>query len=304
MDNSHREAFTLLGLDTNANAEEIHRQWRQLARGCHPDKPGGDDVMIRKYNEARDKAIAYVQGNSGLGTRGGAYSADSGCNEDWERRWFAQQTEFNRMEEENRQLREQNDAKDAVIRGVELKLEETVAELDQKAKQLVRSERERVRLEEKVQTLQASLDGEEQRAEIAEIKAKEWEQKHNENVDQHITNNVEGGSPSDKESTRSRKRKYYKRRQDPVDPRTVYALKVKEFIQNHMQFVDQRDCERLSTTAIYNAFEEHYGDQGLLDFGLLHFAADFAKFVQDIYPSVRHSRNNSSRGYIGLALKE
>ena len=283
MDNSHREAFELLGLDTNANADEINKKYRQLARGCHPDKPGGDDVMIRKYNEARDKAIAYVQGNSGLGTGGGASSADSGCNEDWERRWFAQQTEFFRMEEANRQLREQNDAKDAVIRGVELKLEETVAELDQKVTQLVRSERERAGLEEKLQTLQASLDGEEQRAEIAENRAKEWEQKYNET------------QASQQQDKNKKKRKV----NDSYQPLIKYDEVITRFINEKLEEDAQETSNMLTTRDFYESFlESSEGNQPTY----IHFSREISNIMPEIFPSVRHVRNSCINGYMGIKM--
>jgi hypothetical protein len=275
MDNSHSEAFALLGLDMNASAEEINRKFRLMAREFHPDKPGGDDVMIRKYTEAREKAIAYTQANSGGGV----------CNEDWERRWKAQWEELKQMKQENRQLREQNDAKDAVVRGVELKLEQTVAELDQKAKQLVRSERERVRLEEKVQTLQASLDGEEQRAEIAEDRAKEWEQKYN-GVQQ--------------EQSRPKKCKVYN---DKENFSTECAKIVRSFVELHIEEVSNDTRAFVPTQRIYETFQRECSASIMHRITFTIFSMELANQIADQLPEACRARNNSCKGYSGIVLK-
>ncbi|MDA3902638.1 MAG: DnaJ domain-containing protein [Desulfuromusa sp.] len=50
---TRQEAYQILGLEPNASQEEIHKAWRRLIKGVHPDS-GGSDFLAVKINTARD----------------------------------------------------------------------------------------------------------------------------------------------------------------------------------------------------------------------------------------------------------
>ncbi len=50
---TREEAYQILGLEPNASQEDIHRAWRRLIKGVHPDS-GGSDFLAAKINAARD----------------------------------------------------------------------------------------------------------------------------------------------------------------------------------------------------------------------------------------------------------
>ena len=47
------EAYQVLGLDSGASKEDIHKAWRKLIKGVHPDS-GGSAFLAAKINAARD----------------------------------------------------------------------------------------------------------------------------------------------------------------------------------------------------------------------------------------------------------
>ena len=53
--------FETLGLELTATEDEINRQWRRLMRQVHPDRPNSDEAQTRRYNEAREKAVAIAR---------------------------------------------------------------------------------------------------------------------------------------------------------------------------------------------------------------------------------------------------
>jgi chromosome segregation ATPase len=177
-------------------------------------------------------------------------------------------------------------------------------DLDQKEKQLAQCEQERAALEEKVLTLQASLEEEKQRAEMAEDKAKAWEKKYIENAKQSIVSNVEGVAQSNTESAGNGKRKIYKRQHNPVNQRETYSMKVKEFIQNHIQPADQGNHKCLGTKTIYHAFQAHNDADEFAEMNFIHFSLEVAKHLTEIFPAARHKKTNQTKGYIGVQLNE
>jgi molecular chaperone DnaJ len=47
-----KDYYKILGVDKNANQEEIKRAFRKLAHEYHPDKPTGDEAKFKEINEA------------------------------------------------------------------------------------------------------------------------------------------------------------------------------------------------------------------------------------------------------------
>ena len=47
-----QEAFTLLGIRRDAEGGDIKRRFRALALQHHPDRTGGDELMMRNLNQA------------------------------------------------------------------------------------------------------------------------------------------------------------------------------------------------------------------------------------------------------------
>jgi hypothetical protein len=54
------ESFAVLGLNENANAEEVKIAYKALALKHHPDKGGKQEDFIR-ITEAKNKVLAYLQ---------------------------------------------------------------------------------------------------------------------------------------------------------------------------------------------------------------------------------------------------
>jgi hypothetical protein len=50
---TREEAYQILGLSSEATAEEIHQTWRRLMKGVHPDS-GGSAYLAAKINAAKD----------------------------------------------------------------------------------------------------------------------------------------------------------------------------------------------------------------------------------------------------------
>lgn len=52
MNKSEESLYNILGVDENANTEEIKKAYRKLSLKYHPDKPGGDEEMFKKISNA------------------------------------------------------------------------------------------------------------------------------------------------------------------------------------------------------------------------------------------------------------
>ena len=47
-----RDYYKILGVEKNANEEDIKKAYRKLAHQFHPDKPGGNEQKFKEINEA------------------------------------------------------------------------------------------------------------------------------------------------------------------------------------------------------------------------------------------------------------
>ncbi len=164
------------------------------------------------------------------------------------------------------------------------------------------SEQERAALEEKLLTLQASLEEEKKRAETAEDRAKKWEPKYKENAKHGITSNDEGEDRSDTDNTSKRKRKHCKSQHDSINQRETYSVKVKEFIQAHIQLTNPGNHKCLGTKTIYHAFQAHAQADELTTMNFIHFSLEVAKHMTEIFPAAQHKRTNQNKGYTGVQL--
>ena len=54
------ESYSVLGLSTDATAEDVKRKYRELSNTCHPDKGGNSDNFI-KITEAKNKILSILQ---------------------------------------------------------------------------------------------------------------------------------------------------------------------------------------------------------------------------------------------------
>ncbi len=65
--------YTVLGLEPDADAEDIRAAFRLKAKTTHPDKPGGSDAAFKAVNEAHqilsdpDRRAAYDRGETAPG---------------------------------------------------------------------------------------------------------------------------------------------------------------------------------------------------------------------------------------------
>lgn len=79
-------AFTLLGLEPSASADEVKSAWREMARTLHPDL-GGDPEVFHATHEAYTEALGIASSRKcptcgGKGTvehRAGAYAVNMPC---------------------------------------------------------------------------------------------------------------------------------------------------------------------------------------------------------------------------------
>jgi curved DNA-binding protein CbpA len=158
-------------------------------------------------------------------------------------------------------------------------------------------------LEDKLHTLQSSLEDETRRAEMAEDSAKEWEQKYNANAKLNLTSNVEGEALSDTERAIKSKHRKYKHQCDSVNERVTYSMKVREFVQNHIRLADPGNLKFLGTKTIYHAFQAHNSADEFKEMNFIHFSMEVAKHLTEIFPAVRHKKTNQTKGYIGIHLQ-
>jgi len=83
-----KDYYKILGVEKNANADEIKKAFRKLAHQYHPDKKGGDEAKFKEINEAyqvlsdEKKRAQYDQFGSAFehGQAGGGFSGFSGFN--------------------------------------------------------------------------------------------------------------------------------------------------------------------------------------------------------------------------------
>jgi hypothetical protein len=57
---TRQEAYQILGLEPGASQEEIHKAWRRLIKGVHPDS-GGSEFLAAKINAARDLLLDFLR---------------------------------------------------------------------------------------------------------------------------------------------------------------------------------------------------------------------------------------------------
>lgn len=139
------------------------------------------------------------------------------------------------------------------------------------------------------------------RVEETGARAKEWEQKClmlQERLNEILTQTAQREVQHETERRSSKKR-----RNRNNDQHLEYSKLIREFVIAHTETNFNKPDTFLSTKTLYETFQKHYRDQQPQDFNLLHFAAEFSKHIQDIYPSASRSRNNSNKGYIGFRLK-
>jgi hypothetical protein len=136
-----------------------------------------------------------------------------------------------------------------------------------------------------VQTLQASFDGEEQRAEIVEDRAKEWEQKYNE-VQQ--------------EQSRPKKRKVYNEK----DNFSIECAKiVRSFVELHIEVISKDTRAFVPTQKIYETFRRECSASIMHRMSFTIFSMELANQIADHLPEACRTRNNSCKGYSGIVLK-
>lgn len=86
---SNKDYYKILGIDRNANKDEIKKAFRKLAHQYHPDKKGGDEAKFKEANEAYNilsddkKRAQYDQFgsgafNGGFGGHSGGFSGFEG----------------------------------------------------------------------------------------------------------------------------------------------------------------------------------------------------------------------------------
>lgn len=46
--------YTILGLESDADADAIKAAWRAVARDCHPDRAGGDAAALGRFRAAKE----------------------------------------------------------------------------------------------------------------------------------------------------------------------------------------------------------------------------------------------------------
>lgn len=52
---SAAEAYRILGLDPDADAEAVRRAYRERAKAVHPDSEGGDEAEFKRVTDAYDR---------------------------------------------------------------------------------------------------------------------------------------------------------------------------------------------------------------------------------------------------------
>lgn len=52
-----RTCWQVLGIEPTQNAQAIDNAWRERAKVCHPDRPGGSHDAMTELNTARDQTL-------------------------------------------------------------------------------------------------------------------------------------------------------------------------------------------------------------------------------------------------------
>jgi hypothetical protein len=147
-------------------------------------------------------------------------------------------------------------------------------------------------LEDKLHTLQSSLEGEKKRAEMAEDSAAEWEQKCTE-----LQIRIENESTQQKDSEKgSKKRKHTKFLENESDC-LAFQANLNSFIQTR---IHANKSGFLSTNAIKEEFIENTGK----DVSSQLFFKHLKKSIEDIFPAAAQGSSNGERGYRGVAFIE
>jgi hypothetical protein len=143
---------------------------------------------------------------------------------------------------------------------------------------------QRAAMEEKLLTLQASLDEEKQRAQTAEDSAKEWEHKYNEIL------------ASEHQDKKEKKRKADEHNMPSITNDQV----IKQFINEELEEDPQETSKMLTTRDLYATFLKSSEDSRQT---FIHFSRQISKYIQEIFPNVRHVRTSLSKGYMGIKMK-
>jgi hypothetical protein len=105
-------------------------------------------------------------------------------------------------------------------------------------------------------------------------------------------------------SSSPEEKKHSKGQHNSVNPRAAYPMKVKEFVQNHVQLADQGNCKCLNTKTIYSAFQASGNADEFTEMNFIHFSLSVSKHLKEIFPHVRHTKTNQNNEYIGVKLNE
>jgi curved DNA-binding protein CbpA len=220
-------------------------------------------------------------------------------NEDWEQRCAAQQTEIKRMEQENsllqeqiRDLRQQNDTKDEVIQAELAQFKQKLSEAEQRLQQTNGQE---ILLEQKL----ADTD---QRVEASEAKAKEWETKCivlKEQLDRMIASDQQ--SESEQKETDIKKRKHRKHFND--EDELVFKDRLTSFLRTHVQL---KENAFISTKMIQKSFKSMSHNGPMINDQV--FFKHLKNYLYAIFPTAtlgeKRFVKGKERGYHGIQLIE
>jgi myosin heavy subunit len=170
---------------------------------------------------------------------------------------------------------------------------EMADDLDQKEAELVKSEEGRAALEEKMHALQSLFEEEKLRAEAAENRAKEWEQKYNEVQQEQMQNQIQN-------QPKQKKRKIHN---DKNDLPTQHTKIVRNFVELHIEAASSDTCAFVPTKKIHEAFQRECTAPIIQQMTLINFSMELAKQIESLLPEARSTRNESCKGYTGILLK-
>jgi hypothetical protein len=176
---------------------------------------------------------------------------------------------------------------------------EMADDLDQKEAELVKSEEGRAALEEKMRALQSLFEEEKLRAEAAENRAKEWEQKYNEvqqgNNIQSLARNVHIQAQFGVETMNERKRKhgkYFETQEASVS----FKNHITSFLQTH---IEVNETAFISTKRIQELYTEHMHQVPNNQL----FCKNLRTQIPSLFPTAIPGISKQERGYHGIIFK-